>query len=153
MWARSSAVEHTLHTGGVTGSIPVAPTILRRSRGAMQDALRSLCDAGRSGLQIARLEAADPAHLGPVAELDLAALALDQPLPLHVGEDPIDVDRRLAGDIGDLLLGEGVHHARAVDVHPYRSLAQQMRHAGGGIAAAAIDQPLVADRFVALDQP
>ena len=25
-WARSSAVEHTLHTGGVTGSIPVAPT-------------------------------------------------------------------------------------------------------------------------------
>ena len=29
--ARSSAVEHTLHTGGVTGSIPVAPTILRRS--------------------------------------------------------------------------------------------------------------------------
>ena len=28
-WARSSAVEHTLHTGGVTGSIPVAPTSLR----------------------------------------------------------------------------------------------------------------------------
>ncbi len=26
--ARSSAVEHTLHTGGVTGSIPVAPTIV-----------------------------------------------------------------------------------------------------------------------------
>ena len=26
IWARSSAVEHTLHTGGVTGSIPVAPT-------------------------------------------------------------------------------------------------------------------------------
>src|SRR5271155_22760 len=26
--ARSSAGEHTLHTGGVTGSIPVAPTIL-----------------------------------------------------------------------------------------------------------------------------
>ena len=25
--ARSSAVEHTLHTGGVTGSIPVAPTM------------------------------------------------------------------------------------------------------------------------------
>src|SRR5688500_12106043 len=25
--ARSSAAEHTLHTGGVTGSIPVAPTI------------------------------------------------------------------------------------------------------------------------------
>jgi DNA-binding protein HU-beta len=29
-WARSSAVEHTLHTGGVTGSIPVAPTMPRR---------------------------------------------------------------------------------------------------------------------------
>src|SRR5579871_397684 len=26
-WARSSAGEHSLHTGGVTGSIPVAPTI------------------------------------------------------------------------------------------------------------------------------
>ena len=26
-WARSSAVEHTLHTGGVAGSIPAAPTI------------------------------------------------------------------------------------------------------------------------------
>jgi hypothetical protein len=31
-WARSSAVEHRLHTAGVTGSIPVAPTI-RRSEG------------------------------------------------------------------------------------------------------------------------
>ena len=30
-WARSSAVEHTLHTGGVTGSIPVAPTTPRFS--------------------------------------------------------------------------------------------------------------------------
>jgi hypothetical protein len=28
--ARSSAVEHTLHTGGVTGSIPVAPTRIRQ---------------------------------------------------------------------------------------------------------------------------
>src|SRR3546814_1681541 len=28
--ARSSAVEHTLHTGGVTGSIPVAPTMTPR---------------------------------------------------------------------------------------------------------------------------
>ena len=26
--ARSSAGEHSLHTGGVTGSIPVVPTIL-----------------------------------------------------------------------------------------------------------------------------
>ena len=26
-WARSSAGEHCLHTAGVTGSIPVAPTI------------------------------------------------------------------------------------------------------------------------------
>ena len=26
-WVRSSAGEHSLHTGGVTGSIPVAPTI------------------------------------------------------------------------------------------------------------------------------
>ena len=25
-WARSSVVEHTLHTGGVVGSIPTAPT-------------------------------------------------------------------------------------------------------------------------------
>src|SRR6185312_12508536 len=28
-WARSSAGEHRLHTAGVTGSIPVAPTIRR----------------------------------------------------------------------------------------------------------------------------
>ena len=27
-WARSSVVEHTLHTGGVVGSIPTAPTTL-----------------------------------------------------------------------------------------------------------------------------
>ena len=26
-WARSSVVEHTLHTGGVAGSIPAAPTM------------------------------------------------------------------------------------------------------------------------------
>ena len=31
--ARSSAGEHSLHTGGVTGSIPVAPTINQRLRG------------------------------------------------------------------------------------------------------------------------
>jgi hypothetical protein len=31
--ARSSAVEHTLHTGGVTGSIPVAPTMIWSGRG------------------------------------------------------------------------------------------------------------------------
>jgi hypothetical protein len=29
-WARSSVVEHTLHTGGVAGSIPAAPTTPRR---------------------------------------------------------------------------------------------------------------------------
>ena len=29
-WVRSSAVEHYLHTVGVTGSIPVAPTILTK---------------------------------------------------------------------------------------------------------------------------
>ena len=31
--ARSSAVEHTLHTGGVTGSIPVAPTMISFGHG------------------------------------------------------------------------------------------------------------------------
>src|SRR5205823_8014148 len=36
--------------------------------------------------------------------------------------------------------------------HPDRSLAQQMRDASRGIAPAAIDQPFVTDRFVALDQ-
>ena len=36
--------------------------------------------------------------------------------------------------------------------HPRRGLAQQMRDPRGGIAAAAIDQPFIADRFVALDQ-
>src|SRR5437868_9417966 len=59
--ARSSAVEHTLHTGGVTGSIPVAPTIPPR-----EDV------RGRSSLnlEISRLEASDAAHLGAVDELD-----------------------------------------------------------------------------------
>ena len=59
----SSAVEHYLHTVGVTGSIPVAPTILLRPREGgdyagqaplgldcvtkkWQDALRSLGEAG-----------------------------------------------------------------------------------------------------------
>ena len=31
-WARSSAGEHTLHTGGVTGSIPVAPTMISEEK-------------------------------------------------------------------------------------------------------------------------
>src|ERR1700758_5188710 len=33
--ARSSAGEHTLHTGGVTGSIPVAPTSFLNDLGAI----------------------------------------------------------------------------------------------------------------------
>ena len=41
--ARSSAVEHTLHTGGVTGSIPVAPTM------QMAMAARSLSNGSGSG--------------------------------------------------------------------------------------------------------
>src|SRR5262245_56419014 len=32
VWARGTAVAHSLHTGGVTGSIPVAPTIFSRRR-------------------------------------------------------------------------------------------------------------------------
>ena len=47
----------------------------------------------------------------------------------------------------------GLIMCASVDVHPDRGFAQQMRDARGRIAAAAIDQPFVADRFVALDQP
>ena len=32
LWARGTAVAHSLHTGGVTGSIPVAPTIFSPPR-------------------------------------------------------------------------------------------------------------------------
>ena len=35
--ARSSAVEHTLHTGGVTGSIPVAPTMFFKALAAFKN--------------------------------------------------------------------------------------------------------------------
>src|SRR4029078_5127851 len=76
--------------------------------------------------EIFGLEARDAAHFGPVGELDLAALAADQTLTFHVCENAVDVYRRLAGDVGDLLLREGVHHVRIFDVHPDRGLAQQM---------------------------
>jgi hypothetical protein len=46
--ARSSAGEHSLHTGGVTGSIPVAPTSLRR---AAVDCRGEACQR-EAGLQI-----------------------------------------------------------------------------------------------------
>jgi hypothetical protein len=35
--ARSSAGEHSLHTGGVTGSIPVAPTMEIKDLGSFTD--------------------------------------------------------------------------------------------------------------------
>src|SRR5437763_13431100 len=98
--ARSSVVEHTLHTGGVVGSNPTAPTIRPREWQGWS----------RSDLEVARLEARDAAHLGPVGELDLAALAADHALTLHVGEDAVDVHRRLARDVGDLLLRERLEH-------------------------------------------
>ena len=63
---------------------------------------------GASLLQIARLEARNPAQLVPVGEDNLPSAPLDQALPFQVGEDPVDVDRGLAGDVGDLLLRERV---------------------------------------------
>ena len=42
---------------------------------------------------------------------------------------------------------------RSPDVHSHRGLAQQMSDPRRRIAPPAIDQPFVADRFVALDQP
>src|SRR5205085_8408255 len=55
----------------------------------------------------------------------------------------------------DLLLGERVAEwlIGRIDANPHSRLAQQVSYAGGRIAAAAIDQPFVADRLVALDQP
>src|SRR6185369_7033455 len=103
-------------------------------------------------IQIGWLEARNAAHLGPVGELDLAAGPLDEPLAFHVSEDAIDVDRGLSGDVGNLLLSEGVGHLGVVHVHPSGRFAQQMRDASGRIPSAAIDQPFVSDGFVALDQ-
>src|SRR5437868_12919328 len=102
--------------------------------------------------QIGGLETRYTTHLGPISELNLPAFAPDQALPFHVGEDPVDVDRGLAGDVGDLLLREGIVQMPVGDMHPLSSLAQQMRNTSGRIAATAIDQPLVTDRLIALKQ-
>ena len=64
-WARSSVVEHTLHTGGVAGSIPAAPTMPQRSRSG--DRRAGVIHAA-SLLQIARLEARHALQFAPVAE-------------------------------------------------------------------------------------
>ena len=40
-WAVSSAVEHCFHTAGVTGSIPVPPTIQKRHTGAPSASLKA----------------------------------------------------------------------------------------------------------------
>src|SRR6185312_13772889 len=85
---------------------------------------------------------------------DLAAMAVDQPLAFKIGEHAIDVYRGLARNVCDLLLRERVDHGAAIDIaaSPDRGLAQEVRHPGSGIAAAAVHQPFVADRLAALDQ-
>ena len=57
------------------------------------------------------MEASDAAHLGGVDELDVAPLAANEALALHVREHAVDVDGRLAGDVGDLLLRERIDQA------------------------------------------
>ena len=87
-WARSSVVEHTLHTGGVVGSIPTAPTIpnvVAGSKIAIRriDMLANPPDWPRGRLfEVSRLEARHSAQLWPVLEGDFAAIPLYQPLPL-----------------------------------------------------------------------
>ena len=109
--------------------------------------------AGQS-VQIAFLEARDAPHFGPVLEVDLPSVSADQALPLEIGEDAVDVDRCLAGDVRDLLLGERVDHRLMIDIDPAAGgrLAQQVSNARGRIAPSAIHQPFVADGLVALHQ-
>src|SRR4029078_2066019 len=98
------------------------------------------------------LEASDPPHLGPIDEFDVAALAPDQALPLHVGEDAVDVEGGLALDVGNLLLSERIGQAVVSALHPCRRFAQQVRDARGRIPPSAVDQPFVANVLIALEQ-
>lgn len=69
-WVRSSAGEHRLHTAGVTGSIPVAPTILLRSNLRVME-VRQWCTR--------------PASCDPVTRLSASSAPIDCRLHGHVG--------------------------------------------------------------------
>src|SRR5438445_13397413 len=64
--------------------------------------------AQSSSFEIGWLKAADTKHFGPVHELDVAPLAPDQALALHIGEHAIAIDRGLPGDVCDLVLRERI---------------------------------------------
>ena len=98
----------------------------------MASARRLTCET-LALLQITRLKARHALHFAPVGEEDAAAFAADQALAFKIGEHAIDVDRGLAGNVGDLLLSERIDHALMADVDPaaLRGFAQQMRDPRG----------------------
>jgi len=70
----------------------------RLSRGRPSDGIAPqrpsalpLARLARALLEVARLEARNPAQFIPVGEEDLPAAPLDQSLTLEVGEHPVDV--------------------------------------------------------------
>lgn len=86
----------------------------------------------------------------PVGELDVAPLAADQPIGLEALEDAVDVNRREAGRISELLLGhrqfEPVLGSEPARFEANRELAQDMGDAGAGVAPPDVDHPFAQNR-------
>src|SRR5262245_53262521 len=108
--ARSSAVEHSLHTGGVTGSIPVAPTIA-----SLAPAMVPLSGVGGGQLHHGPAVAAEAAVDG----IHLTAVRLE-PVDLHLA-------------LGELVAGNAKVEDRLVCVSvDTQILRAELGFAGGG---------------------
>ena len=82
-------------------------------------------------------------------------VALDQALPLEIGHHPVDVDRRLSGDVGNLLLREGIVKRLIGTLIRLRTAVSHSRCATRAVESR---RPQLTSHsypidFVALDQP
>ncbi len=114
--ARSSAVEHSLHTGGVTGSNPVAPTMLLKDLGSFAVFAKSVCHTlvtgtgrmatlrkrGNRWQAQVRLQGHAPVSHSFLAKSDAAAWARRTEARLEQAAGPTDLrimDRTTLGDL------------------------------------------------------
>ena len=102
--------------------------------------------------QVAGIEMRQPDKAAPVDELDLVSDPADQPAVAQIAHRAVDMDRRIAQDIGKFFLqqrqGKGVVLGRADAGQADVKFAEQMGQMRARAQRRRRDQPLPVDRRV-----
>ena len=148
--ARSSVVEHTLHTGGVVGSNPTAPT-MRRSRKRIRRVRRCLGRVGYTSRYAGWKLATRRISFQSVNSMSRPLRRISPCRSMSAST------RFTLTEVCPVMSAiccwvKGLAMPLIAAVHASRRFAQEVGDASRRIAPTAIDQPFVADRLIALQQ-